>query len=340
MSTVLAVLTSLAACSAEPPGTLAVNLDRSRHEVVIRVGPVELPAAEGEAEYYHSHILTPIQDFAWPVSGWVRGTRLRLFDCAGNPLPKNRMHHVVVLHKERRELLFPIWERLLAFAQESEDLMLPRGVGMRMEQGSALGLLAAWLPVAAEPERVILELTLPYLPADANPQPVSVIPLGFDAHFAPGGGASFDLAPGRTELEQTFVLPLDGRVLVAGGHLHDYARSLTLTDLESGKTVIDVRPDVDAGGRIRGVERKVYGASGEGLKLKAARRYKVTVAYDNPTGRTISEGGMGILAALFVPQDMGKWPVLDTNDPRFKLDVEMYRRTGFLPGGAHAHRQP
>lgn len=332
MSIILAALGSLAACAPSAPA-LSVEQNLQHHEVVIRTAAITLPAADGHAGHYgyQAHtVVTPITPFAWPVDGWARGFRLRLRDCAGNELPNTRLHHAVVLHLEQRELLYPIYERLLAFTQESEDITLPRGAGMRIAKGARLGLLAAWMPVASEPEQVVLELTIPYLAGNTVPRPVDVLPLGFDVNYEPGGGASFDLPPGRTTLAREFVLPMDGHVLLAGGHLHDYATAMTLTDAESGRTVIDVTPERDAAGHLRRVSRKVYGAAGDGLALKAGRRYRLTVTYDNPASDTLRQAGMGILGSIFSPADLRRWPALDQADPGFTSDVAMFVRTGFL----------
>lgn len=333
MLPVIATLATLSACASSAP-KLIVEVDPRAREVVLRTGPIDLPAAAQHEGYhgYHGHaVITPLTPFAWPIDGWARGFRLRLLDCTGKEISKIRMHHAIVLHLEQRELMYPIYRRLMAFTQESEDIALPRGVGMRIAKGASLGLLAAWMPAADQPERIVLEITIPYLAANTNPRPVDVLPVGLDVHYQAGGGASFDLPPGPSTREQVFEMPIDGRVLVAGGHLHDYATSMVLSDAATGRTVVDLKPRPDPSGRLLGVERKLYGVSGAGLKLEAGRRYRLVVTYDNPTGQVIAEGGMGILVGLLTPAHLRKLPALDQTDPAFGLDVEMFVRGGFLP---------
>jgi len=333
MLTVIATLATFSACSSSAP-KLAVEVNARAQEVVLRTSSIDLPAAEYHEGYhgYHGHtVVTPLTPFVWPVDGWARGFRLRLLDCAGNEVSKTRMHHAIVLHLEQRELMYPIYERLMAFTQESEDIMLPRGVGMRIAKGASLGLLAAWMPVVEQPERIVLELTISYLAANTNPRPVDIVPWGLDVHYQPGGGASFDLPPGRSTLERVFEMPIDGRLLVAGAHMHDYAVSMVLSDAASGRTVTEIRTRRDTAGRVLSVDRKLYGVSGAGIKIEAGRRYRLAVTYDNPTGQVLTEGGMGILAGLLSPADLREWPALDKADPGFARDVEMFVRGGFLP---------
>ena len=69
------------------------------------------------------------------------------------------------------------------------------------------------------------------------------------------------------------------------------------------------------------VSRKLYGVTGEGLKLKANHRYRVVGEYDNPTGETMVKGAMAHMVGLFVPDDMSKWPAIDPADPTYQRDL-------------------
>ena len=335
MLTLLPLLTALSSCPvAEAPLTVEVN-ERTR-SVVLRTASVALPAGghgygHQESEGYHQHAaITPLAPFTWPVSGWARGFQLRVFDCNGKEVSKSRLHHVLVLHMERRELMFPVYERIIALGQETEDISMPRGIGLPISKGAPLGLLAAWMPAEHEPEQVYLELTIPYLPANTTPRPVDVIPLGLDVRFEPGEGASYEIPVGRSTREREFEMPVDGKMLLAGGHLHQYATGMTLTDVATGDVLIDLKPKLDANGQVAGVDRKLYGVSGSGLKLRSGRRYRLSVTYDNPTGRVIPGAAMGIMGGLFSPKDLDRWPALDKSSAEFDRDVRMFERNGFI----------
>jgi hypothetical protein len=332
VSTILAGLTAVSLCSPTTPA-LGIQVDSGRREVVLRSVPVELPALEGDhGEAYHHGPVTPLTPFAWPVEGWARGFHLRLLDCEGKELSRSRLHHVLVLHLERRELMLPIWQRLIAFGPETENLTLPRGVGVRIGKGAELALLAAWVPVEPRPEKVVLELRIPWLAANTNPRPADVVPVGFDVRYEPGEGASYDLPPGPSVRTRTFAMPIDGRLLVAGGHLHRNATGMALVEVESGKAIIRLEPKAGAHGEFAGVERKLFGVTGRGLRLKAGREYRLEVRYDNPTGRILSNSAMGILGGILLPDDLRRWPPLDASSAGFGRDVAMLARTGFIRG--------
>ena len=52
--------------------------------------------------------------------------------------------------------------------------------------------------------------------------------------------------------------------------------------------------------------------------------YRVTVEYDNPTSDTIPQGGMGVVAGLFLPS--AQWPTADTTDATYRADRAHYLR--------------
>ena len=81
------------------------------------------------------------------------------------------------------------------------------------------------------------------------------------------------------------------------------------------------------------MSRKLFGVSGEGLKLKANHRYRVVGEYDNPTNETRVKGAMAHMVGLFVPDDMKRWPAINSQDPIYQRDLASLQGRG---GGAMA----
>jgi hypothetical protein len=103
--------------------------------------------------------------------------------------------------------------------------------------------------------------------------------------------------------------------------MHDYGTKVWLEDVESGKVLTQVAAERDAEGKLVKVKRKLFGVSGDGLRLKSKRRYRVVGEYDNPTGETLVKGAMASMVGLFVPDDMGHWPAIDPNDQTYRRDL-------------------
>jgi hypothetical protein len=322
----LAVLTS----PGVPPLTLRV--DSTHHEVILTLGPFHLASSTGDAPagMHHGGHGIPLLRFAWPVSGWVRGFRTRIHDADGRPLSRRLLHHINLLHLERRQLLEPVYERTIAAGQETEDVILPSSIGMRIESGSGMALLSAWANETGEDlHDVVLDFVVSYLPENTMPRPREVRAFDIDLGFRPGETDAFDVGPGLTVHQRDFVPPTSGRILGVGGHLHDFAESIALVDLTTGKVLLTLKTQTDSAGKVASVGRKLFGLTGDGLRLRAGRPYRVVAIYRNPLGRTLVEGGMALLAGIFAPDDPAGWPVLDRSDAGFLADMSGLDRIGW-----------
>jgi hypothetical protein len=49
--------------------------------------------------------------------------------------------------------------------------------------------------------------------------------------------------------------------------------------------------------------------------------YRLTAVYDNPEGRTIPDGGMGVLGGLMMLPRGTRWPAMDRQDPDYVADA-------------------
>jgi hypothetical protein len=142
-----------------------------------------------------------------------------------------------------------------------------------------------------------------------------------------------------------------GKIIAMGGHAHDYAEELDLIDLTAGDTIWHATPIADTTGHVLGMPRKKFiGLTGIGVRIEPDHRYRVAVVYDNPTGATIPEGGMGVVAGLFRPDSKAVWPAADQSDTLYIQDLRHALRMGpetiaqantaqqsESEGAAHAH---
>lgn len=343
-TTLLALLAPPLPPSAPAPAlrdpAVVVTVDSARREVILRSGPFSIaamPEGMDHGDHEMEGMATPFLAFSWPVTGWLRGFRLSLTDSEGRALPRRLIHHVNMMNFERRALLYDAVERTLAAGQETEDVSLPRSVGFPMAAGTSVGLMAAWAnETGAALEGVYLTVVLSWSPTNLSPRPLDALPLYLDVNYqGPGKSDSYDLPAGASSRSHEFTLPVGGRLLGVGGHLHDHARELVLEDLTTGRTVVRLRARLDRAGKLLGVERKLFAVRGDGLALHGGRRYRLTASYDNPTGRVIPSGAMGIMIGLFAPEDLRKWPAVDRDNPGIKADIAAIMATA--PAGGHRH---
>lgn len=333
---------------------LRVEVDSSRREVVVTAGPFRIAHMPKGMDHGQMHQMegttSPLLRFEWPIEAWFRGFELEVSDAGGKLLDQRLVHHMNVMNFDRRQLLYPAVERMVAAGSETGAVVVPKSIGMPMQPGYRLGMYVAWNNTSeADIDGAYLRVRLKWSPKNLAPRPLDVLPLYMDVSFLEIGETdSYDLPPGRSTKSYEFTLPVGGRMLAAGGHMHDYGEFVQLEDATTGKVIVRLDARKDAEGRLLKMPTKYFGITGDGIRLREGRRYRVRADYDNPEGQTIPDGAMGLMAAAFVPDDYSKWPVLDPNDPNILKDIAALEKIG-KPGpgqegtqqGEHAgHEMP
>jgi hypothetical protein len=329
-----------------PSPAVSVSIDSSRHELIVTSGPFDLPNMPAMDDHAMMDLGTShdtrLQRFEWPVDGWFRGFRVELTDGSGRPVPPHVMHHMIMVNFSRRQLLYSAAERLMGTGTETEEVTVPKTIGVPMKPGMDLGMYIAWHnDTGHDLQGVKLKLIMLWTPKNQNPPPVNALPIYMDVNLTVGGTNTFDVPPGKSSKAYEFTLPTGGRLLGVGGHMHDYGTRVRLQDAESGKVLTEVVATRAPDGKLVKVSRKLFGVSGKGMRLKAGHRYRVIADYDNPTGEVRVKGAMASMVGLFVPDDLKQWPSIDPRDPTFRRDLASLEvrgtGSGSMRGMSHGH---
>jgi hypothetical protein len=339
MLSVVMLASLIAPPGADDPARATVELDKSRHEVVVTAGPFSVHAMPPGMKHEEMDMMddhnTPLIRFEWPVDGWFRGFAIEIVDADGKPIARRLVHHLIAINFDRRQLLYPSYERIFGAGQETEDAYVPKSIGVPMKTGTKLGMYMAWAnETGKDLEGVRVRLRLAYSPPNLNPRPLDALPIYMDANLTVGKGNEFDVPAGRSEKSWEFSPPVSGRLLGVGGHLHDYGAGVRLEDAESGKVLTQITATRTPDGKVTKIGRKLFAVAGEGLRLKAGHRYRIVGMYDNPTGELIKNGAMAHMVGLYVPDSYAKWPALDLTDPTLQDDLAYLDEMG---AGGHHH---
>jgi len=319
---------------------MRVRIDSARHEVVVLAGPFVVPPSPPDMDHMmmmdgSDHDmdmdmpLTPVQTFAWPVTGWMHGFKVELLDGQGRVLPQRLMHHLIAVNFSRRQFIYPAVERLMGVGEESDhDVSIPKSIGVPLVPGQEIGVYVMWNNQTQETlPAVYYRLTLRWLPRNLLPRPVDALPIYMDTDLRIGGSNTFAVPPGWFEKTFEFTPPVSGHLLGVSGHLHDYGVQVRLEDAATGKVLVTVAALRDSTGKVLGMARRLLAIRGEGLRLKAGHRYRVVGVYDNTTVDTLY-GVMAHMVGLFAPDDMKKWPTIDPADPSYQKDIADLRNKG------------
>jgi len=299
---------------------ISISVDSAHNEVTVTAGPYDLPNMPPEMA--EMHMGSPqVLRFDWPIDGGLRGFNLSMQTEDGKPLPKSVIHHLIAVNFDRRQIVYQMVERLFGWGKETDPVMLPAGVGVPLAKGQHLGVYAMWHNDSGHDiHNAYLKMTLPFIPKARLQNPV--LPLYVDVNNHIGGVTTFDIPPGKSTRAFDFEFPLSGRLIGIGGHLHDYGAAMRFEDAETGKVLVRLKSDRDKNGEISKVGRFIWGFHEEALPIEAHHKYRVVAEYENPTGKTIPQGGMGHINGVFSPDNMAEWPVLDLANADVQRDIQ------------------
>ena len=317
------------------PGPAAVEragarafVNPGKQEMVIELAPVDLPTSAA----HDVMVLPPIAILPLPASGALYGFRVEMVDSTGRQLPSELIHHFNLIDPDHRELFLPISRRMIAAGKETGSKRIPWMLfGFPVQKGErvlASAMLANPTDIAYRQARC--RLVLLYTPT-RRPWPLfRAAPFQMDVAF-PVGDKSFDLPPGKSSRAYDGSPAVPGTIVAIGGHVHELAYRLEFTDLTSGEVIYQAAPITDSAGEVVGVPvAYLYRWTRLGAHILPAHRYRVIVYYDNPTGKLIPNGGMGVVGGLFVPDRGEAWPGTNPADTLYQQDLKHAMR---LTGG-------
>jgi hypothetical protein len=317
-----------------------VRVDRSSGTIEVDLPPVELPARQAGGD--EPMVAPPVARVDIPESVYITSYRIEVLDGAGRRMPQAMLHHFNLNDPDHRELFLPISLHMLAASRETPTVSVPWLLfGLPLVAGQrfvASAMLANPTDVAHRDLRVRLVMRFR---AGGRPWPLfRAYPWVMDVLFplgGPGGSKAFDLPPGRTVRSWEAHPAIPGTLIGMGGHLHDYGVSLELSDVTTGRVLGRAVPVRDSTGRVQLLPLvRFYRWNHLGVHITPAHSYRVTAVYDNPTGRTIRDGGMGALAGLFLPDRGVAWPAVDRRDTLYQHDLHD-TLWPFAPGDLEMH---
>jgi hypothetical protein len=292
---------------------LETKVDETAHTITLRVGPMTLPA-------HTDHMKMPQPpDLIWtvPMDSWLLAYHPKLVDASGNAVPGTVLHHVAFWNENRADFLCPNKEEhIFGAGSEMTDWAEMPGYGYRVRKGFKIRVeTMMYNPTETSYDKTYLEVVIPYQDANdsASAARKNVYPAWMDVTSC--GNSAYDLPAGKSEKTGTVTVKYDGVLLGVGGHLHDYGREVVLKDVSRKETVATLDAKVDEKGHLEAVPVKLFVQEG-GYKFAAGDVLKVSAMYDNPTGRLLHDGAMGIAVGYFVAADDHKMAGLQRNTTR------------------------
>jgi hypothetical protein len=275
---------------------LEQQVDAATHTVTLREGPLTLPANTD-----HMKMPQP-PDVFWtiPLDAFLRAYTPRLVDANGNSVPGTVLHHTAFWNTNRSDFLCPNKEEhIFGAGSELTDWMEIPGYAYPVQKGDTIRIeTMVHNPTTTSYENVYLEVKIPY--ADSTAAVKSVYPTWMDVQSC--GNSGYDLHAGKNENTGTVAVKYNGILLGVGGHMHDFAKQITLEDTTRKETVATLKANVDEKGQLLSMPVVTFFDRG-GYKFAAGDQLRITATYDNTTGKPLPAGAMGIVVGYFLPAD-------------------------------------
>jgi hypothetical protein len=274
---------------------LDVKVDEAAHLTTLRVGPIALPANT-------SHMKMPQpEDLFWvvPFDGWFLAYHPRLVDGHGSEVPGTVLHHVAFWNMNRPDFLCPNKEEhIFGAGGEMTDWQKVPGFGYQVQKGDKIRIeTMVHNPTAVSYQDVYLQVSIPFQEPSASAGVKSYYPAWMDVESCKSSG--YDLKPGETQEVGSVTLHFSGVLLGVGGHMHDYGKQLVLEDVTRNEVVATLEAKTNEG-QLLGMPAKMFFEQG-GYALATDDELRITATYNNPTGKVLHDGAMGIVVGYFVP---------------------------------------
>lgn len=294
-----------------PPAAVPSRCEPTPDGYRCLVGPVPVPA-DRTVEFV-TGVAAPSE------AGYLTSAQATLVDSAGQPVDHRavHLHHAVWANPMRDDLTcdayddgLPDYERFFASGKERTAITLPDGYGYHWSnrapqphtRSAPYWALVAMLDGGSGHRGVRIELDIAFVPEGEAEGIVPVRPVWLDVRNC-SSHPVYDVEEGSGQggvHEETWThpMPLDGRLVAAGGHLHDGGLGLRLERAADGRELFTSRPVYSRPGRPRCLTGMTTFADPQGPRVSAGEEIRLISRYDSTRAWP---NVMGIMLAAVAP---------------------------------------
>jgi hypothetical protein len=234
----LAVTALAAVVPSLPAGSAPDGGSASPAEQTMRIGPIPLPPATGGQPGYSGGFLPAVPG---PCTDcYLTGTKVDLVYDDGRSANLDTgvmLHHLVVFNSGRPDAtcapdtpVGSMGERFFAAGNERTSGTLPAGFGYHLGHDPVRGVLEI-MNHEAVAKTVWLTATVTHVP-DSDPAMKAVTPVWMDENNC--GTSQYSAPAGQSNQVARWTSTLTGRVIAAGGHVHDGGLRTVLANETTG----------------------------------------------------------------------------------------------------------
>ena len=276
--------------------TTTVSLEEDK--VTITFGPIDLPAGH-EGDLAAS---MPKHFFKMPELRYMTGYKAEVFTKENGPLPKEYLHHLLLLDMDEPSISCPGEPLFMAGAgMEMTDTRFPSGHGVRLDPTHKLMTLVAFYHKVPPTKHVYARFTMYTAPRGAKIAPLEVYQVGvnvvcfskFDQRPVNQSDEGISIQPGVQVNTAPLRFLVDGCVKYAYPHGHNGVLLVALENRTRNKTLLRTVPIVAPDGTlIEFPPHQVY-SDAEGFSVNTKEDYEMVLVHHRPLQQKTEAWGMG-----------------------------------------------
>jgi hypothetical protein len=262
--------------------------------VTLTFGPIDLPSGhDGElAASMPKHV------FQLPRDMYLVGYQSSVFTKGGKALPRNYLHHILMLNNDKPSVSCPGEPLFFSGAGlEMTEARFPEGYGVKLGKGQHLMSVVAFYHKAPPTKDVMASFTMYMAPA-----PVKVVCYSKFAQRGPDQtDEGIEIKSGVQVHSAPLKFSMDGCVKFAYPHGHDELLLIALENKTRKQTLLRTVPDVSADGTFLEFQPHQVYKDAQGFSVTKDDEYEMVMVHHHPLHKPEVQHGMGNYLLYMTP---------------------------------------
>ena len=276
------------------------------NKVTLTFGPIDLPSGH-DGDLAAS---MPKHTFQLPKDMYLVGYKSSVFTKDGRELPRNYLHHILMLNNDKPSVSCPGEPLFFGGAGlEMTEARFPDGYGVKLGKGQNLMSVVAFYHKAPPTKDVMASFTMYMAPEGTAVKEMDVYQVGVNvvcySKFSQRGPDQTDegieIKPGVQVHTAPVKFLMDGCVKFAYPHGHDELLLIALENRTRKQTLLRTVPDVSIDGTFREFQPHQVYKDSRGFPVTKDEDYEMVMVHHRPLQRQEEQHGMGNYLLYMTP---------------------------------------
>ncbi len=274
--------------------------------VTLTFGPIDLPAGH-DGDLAAS---MPKHNFQLPKDMYMVGYKTAVFSKEGKALPKNYLHHILMINNDKPSVSCEGEPLFFAGAGlEMTETRFPEGYGVKLAKDDHLMSIVAFYHKAPITKDVMATFTMYMAPEGTPVKEMDVYQVGVNivcfSKFSQRGPDQTDegieITTGVKVHTEPLKFSMDGCVKFAYPHGHDELLMIGLDNKTKKQTLLRTVPDVTQDGTFLEFRPHQVYKDSQGFPVTKADDYEMIMVHHHPLQKQEAQHGMGNYLLYMTP---------------------------------------